>query len=688
MDFKHVDTVRRSPQALWDLHFSTRGLDAQGRLSAQVLQDVRAQFAQFGMLHVRQTGLQNVQDLCLVLDALGFSRQECFRQGGRTSAAWQQKWVEVDRVRRLDYYPPELYLLPNTEVQYEHCGPQRVLFFCQKPAAQGGRSFVHSAAALEAGLRASGALGRGLVSDIEAHGLMIETGFLDRRHPLKAQNYFQSWQERFATEDPDLALSRAQAQRHAYDQCWWETASGEPPTLMTRILRSGFQLNPADQKRYLRFPRMAFDAPSAKNGFRRFPLGNGRELSEAEKTLLWEIYLSTCQGIPWEVGDILLFDNVRYGHSRESFVGDREVFVGMAGEVWENVESQPVSPPVLERYAQSSGPVYYHVPSTESWATRFSTRLFEVDRWSPEVLSSIRAQFERYGVLHLRFCAAPLELERCLENLGFGPNETFAWGGMHSGRTHRRVLSHILRATDDYPKDLWLLPHNEILYQRQVPARLLFFSEAATDTQKGGRTFVHSALEVEAWIRSCGAAGEALLADLKQHGLLIEMGFLDAGHPDKAQNYFRSWQDRFETKDRAVALARCLAATQQFDHAWWQAEVHIQGEVFYTLMTQFRVPAYYQNYLLFPRIALNAPALINGYRRYPKGNGEPFRAEEIDILLNAFMATREGIHYAAGDILLVDNIRYGHSREAFEGPRCLGVNMAGCVAIGADRAPD
>lgn len=684
MDFR---AVRRSPQALWDIHFSSRVLDAQGHLSVQVLQDIRAQFAQFGMLHVRQTGLQNVQDLCLVLDALGFSGQDCFRQGGRTSAAWQQKWVEVDRVRRLDYYPPELYLLPNTEVQYEHCGPQRVLFFCQKPAAQGGRSFVHSAAALVAGLLAAGEVGRGLVSAIEQHGLMIETGFLDRRHPVKAQNYFQSWQERFSTEDPEVALSRAQAQWHAYDQCWWKTEPDAPPTLMTRILRSGFQLNPSDNQKYLRFPRIAFDGPSAKNGFRRFPLGNGRELSEAEKALLWEVYLSTCQGIFWEAGDILLFDNVRYGHSRECFTGDREVFVAMAGEVWENAERLPATPPVLEHYAQSHGPVDYHLPATASWATHFSTRLFEVDAWSPGVIAGIREQFERYGVLHLRSRGVPLELERYLENLGFGPEDTFAWGGMHSGRTHRRVLSHILRATDDYPKDLWLLPHNEILYQRQVPARLLFFSESATDPQKGGRTFVHSASNFEAWIRSCGPVGEALLADLKQHGLLIEMGFLDAGHPEKAQNYFRSWQDRFETQDRDVALARCLAATQQFDQAWWQAEAPVQGQVFYTLMTQFRVPAYYQNYLLFPRIALNAPALINGYRRYPKGNGEPFRREEIDILINAFMATREGIHYAAGDMLLVDNIRYGHSREAFEGTRCLGVNMAGCVDIGAYRAP-
>lgn len=100
-------------------------------------------------------------------------------------------------------------------------------------------------------------------------------------------------------------------------------------------------------------------------------------------------------------------------------------------------------------------------------------------------------------------------------------------------------------------------------------------------------------------------------------------------------------------------------------------------------MTRIRIPAYYhdpithQESLFFPRIALDAPALLNGYRRYPLGNGRDFSPAELDLLLNAFLATREGVHWQAGDILLVDNIRYGHSREAFSGPRSLGVAMAG-----------
>jgi hypothetical protein len=253
---------------------------------------------------------------------------------------------------------------------------------------------------------------------------------------------------------------------------------------------------------------------------------------------------------------------------------------------------------------------------------------------------------------------------------------------MSSGRTTRRALGRELRATDEYPPGRWLLPHNEVFYQRRMPARLLFFFALAADPARGGRTFVHSSARLEAWIRGQGPAGEALLAALRARGLLIEMGFLDERHPDKTRNYFRSWQDRFATTSRDEAAARCRASTEQFDDCWWVEEPTAAGPR-WTLMTRIRIPAYHrdpatgQEHLFFPRIALDDPSIINGHRRYPMGDGTPFTDEQIDLLLGAFLATREGVHYGAGDLLLVDNLRYGHSRESFEPPRSLGVAMAG-----------
>lgn len=698
---------QRASAAMRSERFSARTYDAGGSLDERKLGEIRGVVTTFGAVHVQRTGLDSVAGASAAMERLGFAAHERFDAGGRTSASWQQKWVEPG-LRRLDYYPPELYLLPNNEVQYRRCSPRQVLFYCQQAPGEGGRTFVHSAEAVADALGAAGPLGAAMLDKFARHGLMIETGFLDERDPRKADNYFQSWQERFETTDPEKALSRALNSVIEYDTCWWrdegvcDAQGGPVRTLMTRITLTAFKRDPHSGRRYLRFPRVALDGPGAHNGYRRFPLGNGEELSDDERALLLAVYLSTREGLTLRAGDLVLFDNMRYGHSRESFTGERHVCVGMAGELWDDATPQaagqtaserPSPSPVPQAAAAPGSPERYRIaPAHTDRGLRFSARTFDAGgALDAGRYAAIREQLARHGAVHVQNtglrCAHGGALpDETLRALGFGGEEAFAWGGMSSGRTTRRALSRELRATDEYPPHLWLLPHNEVLYQRNLPARLLFFSALDGPPERGGRTFVHSAEGMESWLRAQGRPGEALLDELRAHGLLIEMGFLDERHPAKASNYFRSWQDRFDTQSRPEAEARCRASHQQFDECWWVEEPGAGGERWHTLMTRVRVPAFYRDphnhreSLLFPRIALDAPGLLNGHRRYPLGDGREFTDAEIDLLLGAFLATREGVHWSAGDLLLVDNARYGHSRESFEGERSIGVAMAGVIS--------
>ena len=296
--------------------------DAGSVLNAARLANLAAQFADTGAVHVTNTGLASRADLLPLMAGLGFGEAEQFSAGGRTAATWQTKWA-APGLRHLDYYPPYLYLLPNGEICYQRDYPERVLFFCETPPAFGGRTFIHSAKKLESTLARLPA-GRKLIDKAVEHGLMIETGFIDRNHPLKAQNYFQSWQERFCSDDRDVALAAAQNLTREYDACWWVEDQGYP-VLMTRIILPGF----VDGN--MRFPRIAADGPMLKNGFRRFPFGNGVEMTTAEKDLLRNAYTATREGYAWRQGDFILMDNIRYAHSREAFAGPREVLVGMAG---------------------------------------------------------------------------------------------------------------------------------------------------------------------------------------------------------------------------------------------------------------------------------------------------------------------------------------------------------------------
>ncbi|MGV3619468.1 MAG: hypothetical protein ACO1OB_01550 [Archangium sp.] len=588
--------------------------------------EVKAALREHGALFVVNTGLRDVAGIQSVMPALGFGEDLQFSLGGRTSAAKQEKWV-APGLRRMDFYPPDLYLLPNNEVQYRRTSPRWVLFGCLRPAEVGGRVFLHDAREVEA------LLPRELVAKLDREGLFIETGFLDASHPLKAQNYFQSWQERFGTDVREAAMARALEQNDEYDEAWWR----EDGTLMTRITLSSRWPGGA-----LKFPRIALDGPSALNGFRRFT-----EFSEGETQQLRDAFLSTRQGIELRAGDLVLFDNERFGHSRESFEGERDFVVGMAKDE------------VVQR----------SFPSFTSTANRYELKLDTSPQFSARVLHGldfdlIRREFERHGAVHVKNTGLRELTAESLQKLNFG--DVFPWGGMHSGRTARRELTKELRATDAYPQHLWLLPHNEVLYQHELPQRLLFFSATACV----GRTFVHSAKRLRELVER---RAPKLIDALKEHGFLIEMGFLDENDPAKSQNYFRSWQDRFETHDRELAEERCRASTLQFDDCWWHGS---------TLMTRIRVPAFHGETILFPRLALDGPSIINGFRRYPLGNGVEFTDDEVNVLLNAFLDTREGTHWEAGDLLLVDNLRYGHSREPCSGPRDIGVAMAGRVRIG------
>ncbi len=302
-------------------------IDAGGNLSAAQLVSAANLLATEGAVHLGNTGLTSPEQLQAFLPALGFGVDEQFTGGGRTAAGWQEKWA-APGLRRLDFYPPQLHLLPNGEIHYQRVFPARVLFYCQQPATAGGRTYIHFAKALERQL-ATTVTGQKLLENLAAHGLMIENGFLDAAHPQKPQNYHQSWQERFGSKDKAEALAIASARVEDYDACWWQENGGQS-TLMTRITLPAF-VAAADGEKYLRFPRIAMDGPDARNGYRRYPLGNGIELTDEEKSTLRKIYFQTQVGYVWGRGDIILMDNIRCAHSREPFIGPRDVWLGMAG---------------------------------------------------------------------------------------------------------------------------------------------------------------------------------------------------------------------------------------------------------------------------------------------------------------------------------------------------------------------
>ena len=63
------------------------------------------------------------------------------------------------------------------------------------------------------------------------------------------------------------------------------------------------------------------------------------------------------------------------------------------------------------------------------------------------------------------------------------------------------------------------------------------------------------------------------------------------------------------------------------------------------------------------------------------GNGDPIGNDIVQLLNEVYEANTAREPWQAGDLMLVDNIRSAHSREAFSGPREVLVAMAAPVRV-------
>jgi len=68
------------------------------------------------------------------------------------------------------------------------------------------------------------------------------------------------------------------------------------------------------------------------------------------------------------------------------------------------------------------------------------------------------------------------------------------------------------------------------------------------------------------------------------------------------------------------------------------------------------------------------------------GNGDPIGADVVQLLNQVYEDNTVREPWQAGDLMLVDNIRTAHSREAYEGPREILVGMAEPVRV-SDASP-
>jgi alpha-ketoglutarate-dependent taurine dioxygenase len=243
----------------------------------------------------------------------------------------------------------------------------------------------------------------------------------------------------------------------------------------------------------------------------------------------------------------------------------------------------------------------------------------------------------------------------------------------------RQTHSDGVYSSATWPQNQPMCMHHELSYTLEFPGLMLFACLGAPS--EGGATAVADSEDVLA----------ALPADLvdrfEREGWLLTRSYSD--------EIGASVAEAFGTDDRGAVEGYCRANAIEFE---WQPDGGLR--------TRQRRSAIVHHPLTGRRCWFNQVAFLSEWTMAPEvreflvemygadglpfntrfGDGEPIGEDVVELLNEVYDAHTVREPWEAGDLLLVDNVRTAHSREAFEGPREVLVGMADPVRL-ADCAP-
>jgi alpha-ketoglutarate-dependent taurine dioxygenase len=275
--------------------------------------------AEHGALMVRGLGLRTVADVAAVLRQVAtgpatereaFAARENYAEGVYSSSAW----------------PAAQTMCMHHELSYAAQFPGLLLFACLRPPTEGGATAVaDSAAVLEA-------LPAGLVERFEREGWLLTRTYNDEIGATLTQAFGTA----------DRSGIEAYCRANAVEWAWQPDGS-----LRTRQHRGAVMNHPVTGRRCW-FNQIAFlnewtMAPEVREflieeyGPDDLPFntrfGNGDPVPPDVVEQINKVYEAHTLRRPWQTGDLMLVDNIRTAHSREAYVGPRDVVVAMADPV-------------------------------------------------------------------------------------------------------------------------------------------------------------------------------------------------------------------------------------------------------------------------------------------------------------------------------------------------------------------
>jgi alpha-ketoglutarate-dependent taurine dioxygenase len=222
----------------------------------------------------------------------------------------------------------------------------------------------------------------------------------------------------------------------------------------------------------------------------------------------------------------------------------------------------------------------------------------------------------------------------------------------------------------EFPPDQWIPLHHEMSYSHNWPSRILFYCDQPAPDR--GRTPIVRASRIRELLdpRLVERFAEKKVMYVRNYGEGVDM----------------SWQDAFQTRDRAVVEEYCRKAemtvewrdgdrlrtrtvrpaliahprtgeTIWFNHAHMFHHSNLPAEVREALLEQFREDE-------LPRNAFY-------------GDGSSIESSLLEEIRETYLRESLLFPWQKGDVLVLDNFLVAHGREPFSGPRRILVALSG-----------
>jgi alpha-ketoglutarate-dependent taurine dioxygenase len=290
--------------------------------------------------------------------------------------------------------------------------------------------------------------------------------------------------------------------------------------------------------------------------------------------------------------------------------------------------------------------------------------------WMADHRDGLRAVVVRHGAalvrgLGLRDSTETAAVVRQLSTDLMAETEAFA---------PRQARSDGLYSSTKWPPNQPMCMHHELSYTLRFPGLLAFACLSAPTV--GGATGVADAASV------LDALPSELVGRFEREGWLLTRSY--------NEEIGASYAEAFGTPDRGAIESYCRANGIEFE---WQPDGGLR--------TRQRRSAVVRHPVTGERCWFNQIAFLNEWTLAPEvreylvevygedglpfntrfGGGDAIGQDVVEAVNRVYEAntTREPLR--AGDLLLVDNVRTAHSREAFEGPREVIVAMADPVHL-------